>query len=59
MIEWITANLATILVTAALVLVVGLIIYKMVKDKKAGRSSCSCGCSCESCGVCSKDNSGK
>ena len=44
MLSWLSANLATIIVFFVVALVVGLIIIKMVKDKKAGKSSCSCGC---------------
>ena len=41
----------TIVVSALLVLIVGLIVYKMIKDKKSGKSSCSCGGSCSGCGM--------
>ena len=50
MLSWIMGNLATILISAVLVLAVCLIIVKMVKDRKQGRSSC--GCDCGSCGAC-------
>lgn len=45
MFEWITENGATIGITAALAVIVGLIIFKMVRDKKKGGSGCGCGCS--------------
>lgn len=45
MLEWIPANLATILICVFLVIVVGLIVLSMAKDKKSGKSSCGCGCS--------------
>lgn len=45
MLEWITANLGTIVVSAVLVLVIGLIIARMIGNKKSGKPSCSCGCS--------------
>ncbi len=35
----------TIIVSAILLLIVGLIIYRQIKNKKDGKSSCSCGCS--------------
>ena len=41
---WLAANLSTIIITAVLVLVVGLVIRKLIKDKKRGKSSCGCGC---------------
>ena len=34
----------TILVAVILAAIVAAIIYKLVKDKKQGKSSCSCGC---------------
>lgn len=44
MLSWFSANLATIIVFLVVAFVVGLVIIKMVKDKKAGKKSCSCGC---------------
>ena len=41
----------TLAVSAILVIIVGLIVYKMIKDKKSGKSSCSCGGSCSGCGM--------
>ncbi|MBQ3109866.1 MAG: FeoB-associated Cys-rich membrane protein [Clostridia bacterium] len=35
----------TIVVSAILIIIVSLIIYKQIKNKKEGKSSCSCGCS--------------
>lgn len=55
MIEFLTANLGTILVGAIVVAIVILIIINMVKDKKKGKNSCGCGCSnCPSAGICHK-----
>ncbi len=45
MLDWLIENGATVGVTAALVIVVGLIVFKMVKDKKNGKTGCGCGCS--------------
>ena len=36
--HWITENLGTILV-------VGLILWKMHRDRKSGKGGCGCGCS--------------
>ena len=44
MLAWITENIGTILISAVLLLVVVLIIRKLVKDKKKGKSSCGCNC---------------
>lgn len=41
--------MATWIIGGVLLLIVGAIVWKMVKDKKAGKGSCSCGCDCASC----------
>lgn len=38
--------LGTMVVLAVLILIVGAVIFKLAKDKKAGRSSCGCNCGC-------------
>ena len=51
--SFITENLGTIAVLLVVIAVVGLIVYKMYKDKKAGKSSCGCKCSgCANAGAC-------
>lgn len=40
----ITDNLGNIAVIAVLGLILGLIIGKLIKDKKSGKTSCGCGC---------------
>ena len=42
--DFITQNMGTILVLIVLAVIVGLIIFKMRKDKKDGKGSCGCGC---------------
>ncbi len=37
--------MSTVIISLALLAIVAGIIAKMVKDKKAGKSSCGCGCS--------------
>ena len=49
MLAWITENIGTILISAVLLLVVVLIIRKLVKDKKKGKSSCGCNCATAPC----------
>ena len=44
MLAWLSANLINIMLVAVIVLIVGLLIRSMIRDKKAGRSSCG-GCS--------------
>ena len=51
MLAWLSANWINIALVAVLVLIVGLLLRGMIRDKKAGKRSC--GCSCASCGACS------
>ena len=44
MLNWIAANLSTILIALGLAAVVAAIIVGIVKDKQQGRSSCSGSC---------------
>ena len=43
--EWLAANIATILICLGLCAVVGLIVFSLVRDKRRGKSSCGCKCS--------------
>ena len=53
--SWLSENIATLLIVAALIATVALIVRKLVRDKKAGRSSCGCGCAgCPMSGACHK-----
>lgn len=53
MLEWIASNLANIIITTVLILIVALVIRVLVRDRKAGISSCSCKCSgCAMAGKC-------
>ena len=53
MLAWIAENIGTILITAALALIVALIARKLIKDKKKGKSSCGCNCAhCAMAGPC-------
>ena len=53
MLAWIAENIGTILITAALALIVALITRKLIKDKKKGKSSCGCNCAhCAMAGAC-------
>ena len=45
MFAWISENIATIIVCAVLIAIVAIIIVSMVKNKREGKASCSCGCS--------------
>ena len=39
-------NAGTILVGVVLLIIVGGIVLKLVREKKQGKSSCGCGCDC-------------
>ena len=43
------AWLGTTIAVLAIAVIVGLIVFKYVKDRRAGKSGCSCGCGCEHC----------
>ena len=45
--------MVNVVIIAVLAVIVGLIIRGMIKDKKAGKSSC--GCDCRACGLCNTD----
>ena len=53
MITWLAQNLGTILISIVLILLVGLIIKSMIRDKKMGKSACTGTCaSCKMCAAC-------
>ena len=53
MLQWISANTGTILISLFLLAVVALIIRSMMRDKKQGKSSCGGNCAgCAACGAC-------
>lgn len=55
MLEWLIANLGTIIVGLILFLILTAIVVKMIRDKKKGRTSCGCGCAnCAMRGSCHK-----
>lgn len=53
--DWLANNIGTILVAAILAIIVILIIRKMIRDRRSGRRSCSCGCEgCTGSSVCGR-----
>lgn len=53
MLIWIARYLPTVLICAALVAVVGLILFSLIRDKKRGKSTCGCNCAhCAMAGAC-------
>ncbi len=51
MFAWLSANLINIVLIAVIMLIVGLLIRSMIRDRKAGKRSC--GGNCAGCGACS------
>lgn len=45
MFDWLVNNIGTILISICLLIIISLIIYKIIRDKKSGKSSCGCNCS--------------
>ena len=55
MLVWLTNNIGTMIVLAAVTVIVAAIVVKMVRDRRRGKSSCGCGCeSCALRGECHK-----
>ncbi len=53
MLTWLMENMATIIISAVLVLVAAAILVSMVRGKRKGKSSCGCGCAgCAMNGAC-------
>lgn len=51
MLDFLAENWGSLLVGAAVLAVVLAVLWKMVRDKKQGKSSCGCGCGgCSGCG---------
>lgn len=46
---WLSQNLGTILLAVGVAALLGLIVWRMIVNKKAGKSSCGCGC--QSCAM--------
>ena len=57
MLTWLMENMATIIISAVLVLVVAAILVSMVRGKRKGKSSCGCGCAgCAMNGACHRQS---
>lgn len=53
MLTWLMENMATIIISAVLMIVVAVVIAGMVRSRKKGKSSCGCGCAgCAMNGAC-------
>ena len=49
MFEWIASNAASLIVGLVVLAVLGLALWKLLRDKKRGKGSCSCGGGCPGC----------
>ncbi|MBR4719809.1 MAG: FeoB-associated Cys-rich membrane protein [Lachnospiraceae bacterium] len=55
---WIAENIGTIIVSAILIAIVTAVIFKMIKDKKNGITSCGGNCThCSMCASCKNTGS--
>jgi len=53
MLEWLYANWANILILMLVGALIALAVISMIRDKKAGKSSCGCNCAkCAMAGKC-------
>ncbi len=53
MLTWIMENMATIIISAVLIIMVAAVIAGIVRSKGKGKSSCGCGCAgCAMNGAC-------
>ena len=55
MVEWLAANWVNIIILAVVGGLIALAVIVMIKDKKAGKSSC--GCNCANCAMADKCHS--
>ena len=49
--DWIAANIGTIIVCAILAAIISLIVVYLIRQRKKGKHLCSCGGCCESCAM--------
>ena len=53
MLQWIVANMGTILICLVLVAVVALVVRSLIRQKRQGKYSCGCNCAhCAMHGAC-------
>ncbi len=53
MLIWVMENMATIIISIVLIIVVAAVVTGMIRNKRKGNSSCGCGCAgCAMNGAC-------
>ena len=56
MAAFLSANIGDIIVIAILLIIIGLAVRSIIKDKKSGKGTCGCGCAgCAMHGKCHSD----
>ena len=59
MFPWLSANLINIALIVLIAVITGLLIRSLIRDRKAGKSSCGGNCaSCGACGGCARGAQG-
>jgi len=59
MLPWLSANLINIVLIVLIAAITGLLIRSLIRDRKAGKSSCGGNCaSCGACGGCAREVQG-
>ena len=57
MLSWISNNIGTIIVSLIVCAIVAVIVIRMIKNRRKGKSSCGCGCAdCPMSGSCHHEN---
>lgn len=52
MLNFFSDNIGTIIVAAVLSVIIGAIVFSIIRNKKKGKNSCSCGCTgCAGCAM--------
>ena len=44
MLAFLSGNVGSFAVLAIILVVIGLVVFKLIRDKKRGKKSCGCGC---------------
>lgn len=49
MFEWLAANIGSVAVGLVVLFIVSAVLFKVLRDRRRGKGSCSCGDNCGSC----------
>ncbi len=57
MLDWLSQNAATVIISVILIAVVALVLAYLIKNKRQGKTTCGCGCKgCPNESLCHKSN---